>query len=62
MIVFLCYVLHTVFMWVMISALLMQALLLNPFASTKNPFLLNVVGWAMRYMNYTPDMIPPKPK
>jgi hypothetical protein len=45
-------------MWVMVSAMVMQALLLNPFAATKNPFLLNVVGFALRYMNYSPSMVP----
>ncbi len=49
---------NTVFLWVMSSALIMQVLLLNPLSSSKNPFLINVVGWAMRYMNYTPDMAP----
>ena len=49
---------NTVFLWVMSSSLIMQILLLNPLSSSKNPFLINVVGWAMRYMNYTPDMAP----
>lgn len=49
---------NTVFMWVMISSLMMQALLLNPLSQSKNPLHINVVGWAMRYMNYTPDMVP----
>lgn len=51
---------NTVFLWIMISSLSMQFLLLNPLASSKNPFLLNVVGFAMKYMNYTPDLIPKK--
>jgi hypothetical protein len=38
----------------------MQALLLNPLASAKNPFIINIVGWSLRYMNYTPDMVPKK--
>lgn len=42
------------------SAFFMQGLLLYPFAATKNPFLLNVVGLSMRYMGYTSDMIPKK--
>ena len=49
---------NTVFLWVMSSALVMQLLLLNPISSTKNPFIVNVVGWAMRYMNYSSDMRP----
>lgn len=49
---------NTVFLWVMTSCVLMQLLLLNPLAETKNPFIINVVGWAMKYMNYTPDMVP----
>jgi len=49
---------NTVFLWVMSSSVIMQVLLLNPLSSSKNPFLINVVGWAMRYMNYTPDMAP----
>lgn len=36
----------------------MQATLLNPLSPVKNPFLLNIVGWAMRYMNYTTDLVP----
>ena len=51
---------NTVFMWVIASSVLMQILLLNPIAETKNPFIVNVVGWAMRYMNYSPDMVPKK--
>jgi len=51
---------NTVFLWVMVSSVFMQILLLNPLASAKNPFIINVVGWAMRYMNYTPDMAPKK--
>jgi hypothetical protein len=39
---------------------LMQALLLNPVASARNPFIVNVVGWAMRYMNYSQDLAPKK--
>ena len=42
----------------MVSSVVMQALLLNPVAATKNPFIINVVGWAMRYMNYSTDMAP----
>ena len=49
---------NTVFLWVMSSSVIMQLLLINPVAATKNPFLINVVGWAMRYMNYTPEMRP----
>lgn len=49
---------NTVFLWVLVSCLSMQAILLNPVSSSKNPMLINVVGWAMRYMNYTPDMKP----
>lgn len=55
---------NTVFLWVMASSVIMQLLLINPLAATKNPFLVNVVGWALRYMNYSPDMRPtsgPKP-
>lgn len=52
---------NTVFLWVLVSCLSMQAILLNPVASSKNPMLINVVGWAMRYMNYTPDMKPTSP-
>jgi len=51
---------NTVFLWVMLSALFMQVSLLNPISSAKNPVLINVVGWAMRYMNYTKDMTPSK--
>ena len=46
---------NTVFTWVIGSAAFMQLLLLNPIASTKNPFLVNIVGFALRYMGYTPD-------
>lgn len=49
---------NTVFLWVMASSVIMQLLLINPISATKNPFLVNVVGWAMRYMNYSPDMRP----
>lgn len=49
---------NTVFLWVMLSCVIMQVTLLNPLSSSKNPFLINVVGWAMRYMNYTTDMKP----
>jgi hypothetical protein len=49
---------NTVFLWVMSSCVLMQLLLVNPIGATKNPFIINVVGWAMRYMNYSPDMRP----
>jgi len=49
---------NTVFLWVITSAVFMQALLLNPLASAKNPFLVNIVGWSMKYMNYSPDMVP----
>ena len=49
---------NTVFLWVITSALFMQLSLLNPLSSTKNPVLVNIVGWALRYMNYTTDMKP----
>lgn len=49
---------NTVFIWVMTSSVIMQGLLLNPLSSLKNPFLLNVAGWSMKYMNYSPDMAP----
>jgi hypothetical protein len=49
---------ETVFLWVMVSCVSMQILLLNPLAASKNPLIVNVVGWAMKYMNYTPDMVP----
>ena len=49
---------NTVFMWVIASSVIMQLLLLNPIAATKNPMLINVVGFAMRYMNYSSDMAP----
>lgn len=52
---------NTAFVWVMISCLAMQAILINPISVSKNPMHVNVVGWAMRYMNYTPDMVPPQP-
>ena len=42
----------------MVSSVAMQLLLLNPITKVRNPFIVNVVGWAMKYMNYTPDMIP----
>jgi hypothetical protein len=48
------------FTWVLGSAFFMQTLLLNPLASTKNPFLLNVVGLSMKYMGYTSDLAPRK--
>lgn len=48
----------TVFIWVMTSAVFMQVLLLNPLSSAKNPFLLNIVNWSLKYMGYTPDMQP----
>jgi hypothetical protein len=51
---------NTAFLWVMISSLTMQALLLNPISASKNPFLLNIVGWSLKYMNYSPDMAPKK--
>merc|ERR1719230_931388 len=47
---------NTAFTWVIASSVFMQLLLINPVSSSKNPFLLNVVGWAMRYMNYSPEM------
>lgn len=46
---------NTVFLWVMTSSVFMQLLLINPVSSTKNPFVINIVGWAMRYMGYQPD-------
>lgn len=49
---------NTVFLWVTVSCVFMQLLILNPLNSTKNPFLLNVVGWALRYMNYSTEMKP----
>jgi len=49
---------NTVFLWVTISSVMMQLILLNPVSSAKNPMVINIVGWAMRYMNYTPDMKP----
>jgi len=49
---------NSVFLWVMVSSLFMQISLLNPLASAKNPVLINVVGWAMRYMNYSDSMKP----
>ena len=49
---------NTAFTWVIASSVFMQLLLINPVSSSKNPFLLNVVGWAMRYMNYSPEMRP----
>ncbi|KAJ1417250.1 hypothetical protein B484DRAFT_454052 [Ochromonadaceae sp. CCMP2298] len=48
---------NTVFTWEMISCLFMMYVLLNPLEA-KNPMHINVVGWAMRYMNYSPDMVP----
>jgi len=51
---------NTVFLWVIVSSVSMQLLLLNPISSSKNPLLINVVGWALKYMNYTPDMVPKK--
>ena len=49
---------NTTFTWIIASSVFMQLLLINPVSSSKNPFLLNVVGWAMRYMNYSPEMRP----
>jgi len=49
---------NSVFTWVVASCTIMQFSLLNPISTAKNPFLVNVVGWAMRYMNYSKDMIP----
>ena len=46
---------NTVFMWIMTSSIFMQLLLLNPVTSTKNPFVINIVGWSLRYMGYQPD-------
>lgn len=46
---------NTVFLWVMTSSVFMQVLLLNPVASTKNPFVVNIVGWSLKYMGYQPD-------
>jgi len=43
------------FTWVMGSCFFMMATLLNPISSSKNPVLVNVVGWALRYMGYSPD-------
>jgi hypothetical protein len=43
---------NTVFLWVMVSAITMQTTLLNPISESKNPFLVNIVGWSMRYMGY----------
>jgi hypothetical protein len=51
---------NTAFTWVLGSSFFMMGILLNPLSSTKNPFLLNVVGLAMRYMGYTADMAPKK--
>lgn len=53
---------NTVFLWVMVSCVSMQLILLNPLARSKNPLLINVVGWAMRYMNYSTDMKPVQKK
>mmetsp|Transcript_24211 Transcript_24211/g.22014 ORF Transcript_24211/g.22014 Transcript_24211/m.22014 type:complete len:253 (+) Transcript_24211:78-836(+) len=49
---------NTLFIWVLVSAILMQGMILNPFSSIKNPFLINIVGWSLRYMNFTKDMYP----
>eukprot|EP01038_Epipyxis_sp_PR26KG_P008081 gene8081-10948_t len=49
---------NTVFLWVMFSSVSMQISLLNPIATARNPFVINVVRWAKRYMNYTKDMRP----
>lgn len=49
---------NTVFLWVMVSCISMQAILINPISSSKNPVLVNVVGWSMKYMNYASDMKP----
>eukprot|EP01041_Mallomonas_annulata_P014027 gene14027-29863_t len=49
---------NTVFLWVMISATFMQILLLNPLSSSKNPLLLNIVNWSLKYMGYSSDMAP----
>ena len=43
------------FTWVLGSCFFMQATLLNPVSSSKNPVLINVVGWALKYMGYAPD-------
>lgn len=47
---------NTVFTWVMVSATAMQISLLNPLGRGKNPFLLNILNWSMRYMGYSSDM------
>ena len=48
----------SVFLWVVTSCLLMQSVLINPLAQSRNPFQINVVGLAMRYMNYNSSMKP----
>lgn len=46
---------NTAFTWVVGSCFFMQATLLNPVSSSKNPLLVNVVGFALRYMGYQQD-------
>jgi Chloroplast import apparatus Tic20-like len=46
---------NSVFLWVMTSSVFMQLLLINPVSTTKNPFVINIVGWSLKYMGYSPD-------
>jgi hypothetical protein len=45
----------------MITSLVMVFSLMNPLQLSENPVVLNVVGWSMRFMNYSKDMAP-KPR
>lgn len=42
----------------MISSLTMQLLILAPFTQTRNPVQLNVLAWALGFMNYTKELSP----
>lgn len=45
-----------VFLWTMVACLSMQFTLLNPLSASKNPLVVNVFGFALRYMNWTPEL------
>lgn len=50
-----------VYLWVFWNCFAMQALILTagtPLSRNKNPFVLNVLSWSLRFMNYSKDMQP----
>lgn len=49
---------NTAFLFVMINCVFMQLMLMNPINPYKNPYILNVMPWSLRFMNYKRTMVP----